>query len=67
MAASPLLCRGPKRGRKCYVTPVLSGVPNAERRAEISSGCLTLIYSEAQKKAEMVRHPYIVRGAERQA
>ena len=28
VAASPLPSRGPKRGRKCYVTPAFSGVPN---------------------------------------
>ena len=31
MAASPLPSRGPKRGRKCYVTPTFSGIPNAKR------------------------------------
>ena len=31
MATSPLPSRGPKRGRKCYVTPTSSGVPNAKR------------------------------------
>ena len=28
VAASPLPSRGPKRGRKCYITPAFSGVPN---------------------------------------
>ena len=28
VVASPLPCRGPKRGRKCYVTPAFSGIPN---------------------------------------
>ena len=27
LAASPLPSRGPKRGRKCYVTPAFSGIP----------------------------------------
>ena len=27
LAASPLLSRGPKRGRKCYLTPAFSGIP----------------------------------------
>ena len=31
MATSPLPSRGHKRGRKCYVTPAFSGVPNAKR------------------------------------
>ena len=30
VAASPLPSRGPKRGRKCYVTPTVSGVPEKE-------------------------------------
>ena len=28
VAASTMLSRGPKRGRKCYVTPAFSGMPN---------------------------------------
>ena len=31
VAASPLPPRGPKRGRKGYVTPAFSGIPNAKR------------------------------------
>ena len=27
-AASPLPSRGPKGGRKCYITPAFLGVPN---------------------------------------
>ena len=34
VAASPLRSRGPKRGRKCYVTPAFSGVPYAKRKEE---------------------------------
>ena len=30
VATSPLPSWGPKRGRKCYITPALSGVPNAK-------------------------------------
>ena len=104
VAASPLLSRRPKRGRKCYVTPALPGVPNAKRReqnqkwlphpyfvgrpreganatsplhsrgvptpsagSKIRSGCLTLSFSEAQKRAEMVRHPCILQSPQRQA
>ena len=52
MAASPLLCEAPKRGRKCYVTPAFSGVPNAKRGENIRSGCLTPTFSEAQKRAK---------------
>ena len=32
LGTSPLPSRGPKRGRKCYIAPVFSGVPNAKRR-----------------------------------
>ena len=32
VATSPLPSRGPKRGRKCYVTPAFSGVTNVKRR-----------------------------------
>ena len=28
VVASPRPCRGPKRGRKCYVTPAFSGILN---------------------------------------
>ena len=53
MAASPLPSWRPKRGRKCYVTPPFSGIPNAKRGEQnqkwyptkgnkIRSGCLRL-------------------------
>ena len=32
MATLPLPSRGPKRGRKCYVTPAFSGIPNKEEQ-----------------------------------
>ena len=104
LASSPLLSRGAKRGRRCYVTPALSGVPNAKRReqnqkwlphpyflgepkeggdatsslhcpasptpsagSEIRSGCLTTTFSGAQNRAQMIRHPCIVQGPQRQA
>ena len=52
VATSPLPSRGPKGGRKCYVTLAFLGVPNANRGEqnhkwsptkgnEIRSGCLT--------------------------
>ena len=49
MAASPLFCRGPKRGRKCYITPAFSGVPNAKRREE---------------NEKWLPHPYFLGGLE---
>ena len=34
VAASPSPSRGPKKGRKCYVNPAFSGMPNAGRREQ---------------------------------
>ena len=78
VATSPLLSRGPKRGQTCYVTPAFSGFPNAKRREQnqkwspakghkIRSGYLTPAFLGAQKRAEMLRHPCILREPERQA
>ena len=87
----------PKRGRKCYVTPAFSGVPNAKRGDQnqnwlhhpcllggpkegrnamsplhsqgsptpsvgikIRSGYITLAFSGAQKREEMLCHPCIL-------
>ena len=47
LVASPVPSRGPKRGRKCY---------------KIRIGCLTLAFSEAQIKGEMLHHPCILGG-----
>ena len=68
VAASPLPCRGPRRGPNCYVTRAFSGIPNAKHVAQIQnwpptkgnkikSGCLTPFFLEAQKRAEMLHHP----------
>ena len=68
MAASPPPYREPKRQRKCYVTPTFSGIPNAKpgeqnqklvpnKGNKIRSGCLTLAFSGAQKRAKMPHHP----------
>ena len=59
--------RGPKRGRKCYVTPAFSAVPNAKRGEKIKSGGLTLAFSGAQKRVEVLRNPCILGGPQRQA
>ena len=104
VATSPLPSWGPKRGRKCYVQPAFSGVPNAKRGeqnrkrlphpcplrgpkeggnatpplpsqsfptpstgSKIRKGCLTLAFSGAQRRAEMLRHPCILGGPQRQA
>ena len=42
---------GPKRGRKCYVTPAFSAVPNKKDKSK-----------RAKKRAEMLHHPYILGG-----
>ena len=57
MAASPLPSWGPTNGRKCYVTPTFSGVPNAKRGQKIRIGCLTPAFSGAHKWAEMPHNP----------
>ena len=104
VAASPLLSRSPKRGRKCYVTPPFLGVPYTKRKGliqkslphlyflggpkeggngtsplhcpgsptpsgggKLRSSCLTLTFSGAQKRAEILCHPCIVRSPRRQA
>ena len=59
MATSPLHSQGPKRGRNCYVTPAFPGIPNAKRGDKIRIGYLTLAFSGAQKRAELVRNPCI--------
>ena len=75
---APLPSRGPKRGRKCYVTPAFLGVPTAKHGKQnqkwsptkgnkIRSGCLTAAFLGAQKRAEMLRHRCILRGPQRQA
>ena len=38
LSTSPLPSRGPKRGRKCYVTPAFSGISNATPGSKIRSG-----------------------------
>ena len=71
MAASPLPCRGAKRGWDCYATPAFPGVPNAKRGDKIRSGCLTPAFSQSQKTAELLHNPCILggggRGGRRQA
>ena len=60
VAASPLPSRGPKRGRKCYVTLAFSGSPKPSAGNKIRSGHLTFAFSRAQKRGEMLRHPCIL-------
>ena len=73
VAASPLPSRGPKRGRKCHVTPAFSGIPNAKsgeqnqkwsptKGNKIRSGCLTRAFLGAQRRGEMLSNPCLLRG-----
>ena len=64
MAASSLPYQGPKRGRKCYITPAFSGVPSKEKK--IRRGCLTPAFSGAQKRAELLCSLCILGGPQRQ-
>ena len=59
--ASPLPCRGPKRGRKCCVTPAFSGIPNkgVQNQKSLPHPCLL----GGQKRAEMLHHLGIVGGS----
>ena len=67
-ATSPLPSRGPKGGRKCYVTPAFSAIPNTKRGEQnrkwsptkgnkIRSDYLTLAFSRTQKRVEMPHNP----------
>ena len=67
LATSPLPSQGPRGGRKCYVTPAFSGVPNAKRREKFRSGYLTPAFSGAHKRAEVLHNPCILWGPQRQA
>ena len=66
MATSPVHSRGPKRGQNCYIIPAFSGIPNAKRGEKIRSGYLTLAFSGAQKRAELLRNPCILGNPQRQ-
>ena len=62
MATSPLASRWPRIGRNCYVTHAFPGVLNAKRGEYIASGYLTAAFSGHQKRAELLRNPYILWG-----
>ena len=88
-ATSPLHSRGspekeinqsrPKRGRKCYITPAFSGVPNKGDKIKAGpkegGNATSPLHSRgsptkgtkskrAQKRAEMLHHPYILGDAQ---
>ena len=50
MAALALPSREPKRGRKCYITPAFSRVPNAKR---------------GEQNEKWLPHPYILGGLDK--
>ena len=69
----PCLLGGPKGGKNATSPLAFSGVPIAKcgeqnqkwsptKRSKIRSGCLTPAFSGAQKRAVMLRHPYILGG-----
>ena len=60
VAASSMPSRGPKRGQKCYVTPVFSGVPNAKRGEQHQKWSPT-----KGEHNKWLPHPCLVRGQKR--
>ena len=67
MATSPLPSQEPKRGQNCYITPAFSGILNDKLGDKIRSRYLTLAFSGAQKKAELLRNPCILGDPQREA
>ena len=65
MLASPPLSRGPKRGRKCYITRAFPGV--CTRGQKIRADCLTRAFLAARKRAEMLSNPCILSDPQHQA
>ena len=65
VATSHLPPRGPKKGRKCYITPAFSGVPNKGEQNQKWLPHPT--FYGAQKRAEMLRRPCILGGPQQTA
>ena len=60
VATSPLPCRGPESGLKCYVSRALSGISN---KGEQNENWLPHSYLlEGRKRAEVLHYPYILGG-----
>ena len=58
VAASTLPSHGPKRGRKCLLTPALSAVPKPiGTKLEVAASPLA---NRDQSRAEMLPHPCIL-------
>ena len=67
LATLCLPSRSDRRGRKCYITPAFSGVPNA-KRGEQKQKWLPHLPSRGPKRGrEILRHPCILGGPQRQA
>ena len=66
VATSPLPSQGPKGGRNCYVTPAFSWVPNTKPGDQFKSGYPNPAFLGAQKRAELLRNPYILGGPQHQ-
>ena len=57
MATSHLPSRVRKKGRNCYVTPALLGIPNTKHADNIRSGYLTHAFSGTQRRAKLLCYP----------
>ena len=58
VAASPLPSWGPKRRRKCHVTPAFSGIPNAKRGQQNQKWSPI----EAEQNQKWLPHPCLLGG-----
>ena len=67
LVASALPSRKRTNGRKCYVTPAFSGVPNAKRGEQNQEWLPNPAFSGAQTRVEMLHHPCILGGPQCQA
>ena len=67
VATSPLPSRVRKKGRNCYVTPALLGIPNTKSGDNIRSGYLSHVFSGTQKRAKLLCNPCILRGPQCEA
>ena len=63
LATSPLSSWGPKGGRYCYVTLACSGVP--QKGGQNQNWHVTPAFSGAQKRAELLRNPCVLGGAQK--
>ena len=63
----PCLLKGTKEGGNATSTLHCPGSPMQSVESKIRKGCLSLAFLEAQKRAEMLRNPYILGGPQRQS